>query len=177
MYEQFFRHLLKAYNQKSERNVKKKNVIKQVEKVKTFSEKKPSKKALDKQFEVLEEQIEDAIDTEKAILKKFSKKDFNKKVLHKIVTLEKQLENYTKAIEGRQKRIIHIEKKIREHKEPKKIVPAEKPIKTIVQSPKDEIKNQLLKLEGLYHDLKAEGVPASQLKRVKEKIKELKKKI
>jgi len=177
MYEQFFRHLIEAYNEKNERSTKKENVIKQVEKVKVFSEKKTSKKALNKQFEVLQEQIEDAIDTEKAILKKFTKKDYNKKVLHKIMTLEKQLENYTKAIEGRQKRIIHIEKKIREQKEPKKIVPVEKEVKTIIQNPKDEIKNQLLKLEGLYHDLKAEGIPISQLKKVREKIKELKSKV
>jgi len=155
MTNQFFVRVVQAYQRQEQRKVERKKLAAHLEKV-------PSSKKL-------EGQIEKVIALERG-------KDISGEVQHHIKRLEKKFDTYTNAVHERKAKIKEIEEKvkkkvpaeeIRQEAPTMKAVPAETPKKAIVEDPTIALKNKLYDIEETYYELKKQGIPAAQLKKLK----------
>jgi hypothetical protein len=177
----FFEHLALAYKKYEKKGFAKEKLNQHLEKVKNLAlDKKASKRKIESNFKLLEQQIQNAISIEKEMLSKGDNKLLNKELKSRISSLEDKLDKYTKLIQGRKQRIKKLEIKIKKaaRNYPKKA--KSKTLRAIIIENKADdagLRNKLLELEERYYDLKLEGFSEQQLKHIKEKIKKLKGKV
>jgi chromosome segregation ATPase len=175
---EFFKHIVKAYDRYEEKNKAKEKLGKHIEKIKILSlDKKTSKKRIEDEFKQLEQQIADVVALEKGIITRKDYKEVSKEVKTRILALERKLERYTQLIEGRREKIRKLEKKIKEKATELPIIPIKRPKLSLNEDLTIKLRNQLYDLEEKYHDLKVDGYPEKDLKKIKDKIKKLKQKI
>jgi hypothetical protein len=179
----FLEKLAWAYQKHQKKDFAKQKLSSHFEKVKGMAlDKKASKKRIESNFRLLEQHINDVLKIEKEMLAKGDNRLLNKEIKQRISSLESKFDKYTRLIQGRKQKIKALEKKIktttkRYERFPKK---QRRNLRAIIideTKDKSDLKNKLYSLEEKYYELKLNGVPASHLKDIKEKINTLKQKI
>ena len=163
---EFFKHLVKAYKKHEKKEKAKKRLDSHLEKVKELSSnKKFSKKKIELEFKMLEKRISEVIELEKGIINRGEEKNLNKEVKKRLNQLEKNFDNYTEKIEGREKKVKELEKKIKD-----KITIEKEPAKeNDKRSRSDEVLERPIAIkEPLIKDTKKDKGKSEKKKKTKE---------